>query len=275
MEPIGSARKLNLTVAAEDALSAGGAAPTLSLAAHPSESSPSPQRPSRPVYWRVEGSLLELTTIRPIAFFTWNRQTYSSRVIRRSLVLLMAALRPYLYAANRKAATRIVYSVLRGISRDRLDLLGEEEFEYNLKPLLKPEGVRHLQALLATGAEVVLVSQGLDHIMRPLARHLGVKWIIANRLDFREGLATGRLLSPVIRPRGILARLREAGPDGRQSPARWVRALGLRGPRRWQRRLNRQSVCRLHRCGPSSTSTIRSAASPFPCAKRWPASGCY
>jgi thioester reductase-like protein len=188
-------------------------------------------RPSAPVYWRVEGSLLELTTIRPIAFFTWNSQTYISRVVRRSLVLLMALLRPFLYVSNRKAATRIVHSVLRGISRDRLDLLGEEEFEYKLKPLLKPEGVRYLKALQATGAEVVLVSQGLDHIMRPLARHLGVRWIIANRLDFRDGRATGRLLSPVIRPRGIFARLRESGPDGQQSPARWVRALGLRGPK--------------------------------------------
>ncbi len=188
-------------------------------------------RPSSPVYWRVEGSLLELTTIRPIAFFTWNSQSYISRVVRRSLVLLMALLRPFLYVSNRKAATRIVHSVLRGISRDRLDLLGEEESEYKLKPLLKPEGVRYLKALQATGAEVVLVSQGLDHIMRPLARHLGVRWIIANRLDFRDGRATGRLLSPVIRPRGIFARLRESGPDGQQSPARWVRALGLRGPK--------------------------------------------
>jgi long-chain acyl-CoA synthetase len=174
---------------------------------------------------------LELTTIRPIAFFTWNSQTYIARVVRRSLVLLMALLRPFLYAANRKAATRIVHSVLRGITRDRLDLLGEEEFEYKLKPLLKEEGVRQLKALQATGADVVLVSQGLDHVMRPLARHLGVRWIIANRLDFRDGVATGRLLSPVIRPRGILARIREAGPDGQQSPARWVRALGLRGPK--------------------------------------------
>jgi len=39
------------------------------------------------------------------------------------------------------------------------------------------------------------------------------------------------LLSPVIRPRGLFARIREAGPDGQQSPARWVRALGLRGPK--------------------------------------------
>jgi hypothetical protein len=58
-----------------------------------------------------------------------------------------------------------------------------------------------------------------------------VRWIIANRLDFRDGVATGRLLSPVIRPRGLFARIREAGPDGQQSPARWVRALGLRGPK--------------------------------------------
>ena len=183
------------------------------------------------MYWRVEGSLLELTTVRPIAFFTWNSQTFIARPARRSLVLLMALLRPFLYAANRVAATRIVHAVLRGITRDRLDLLGEEEFEYKLKPLLKEEGVRHLKALQATGVDVVLVSQGLEHVMRPLARHLGVRWIIANRLDFRDGVATGRLLSPVIRPRGLFARIREAGPDGQQSPARWVRALGLRGPK--------------------------------------------
>jgi len=188
-------------------------------------------RPVSPVYWRVEGSLLELTTVRPIAFFTWNSQTFVARAARRSLVLLMALLRPFLYAANRVAATRIVHAVLRGITRDRLDLLGEEEFEYKLKPLLKEDGVRQLKALQATGAEVVLVSQGLEHVMRPLARHLGVRWIIANRLDFRGGVATGRLLSPVIRPRGLFARIREAGPDGQQSPARWVRALGLRGPK--------------------------------------------
>src|SRR5208283_695441 len=90
-----------------------------SASAPPVTSSPRP-RPSSPVYWRVEGSLLELTTIRPIAFFTWNSQTYIARVVRRSLVFLMAVLRPFLYAANRVMATRIVHSVLRGITRDRL-----------------------------------------------------------------------------------------------------------------------------------------------------------
>ena len=63
-----------------------------------------------------------------------------------------------------------------------------------------------LKSRVDAGDEVVLVSQGLDHVMRPLAQHLGVKWMIANRLEFRDGIATGRLLDPVIRPRGLFAR---------------------------------------------------------------------
>jgi thioester reductase-like protein len=181
----------------------------------------------RGVYWRVEGSLLDLTTVQPVAFFTWNAQTFGARMGRRGLVFLMAALRPFLYAAHRVFATRVVHSVLRGVSRDRLDLLADEYFQYRLKPYLKPDGVARLKQQQASGAEIVLVSQGLDHVMRPLARYLGVKWVVANRLDFRERVATGRLLSPVIRPRGLFARITGAGPDGQREPERLVRELNL------------------------------------------------
>jgi long-chain acyl-CoA synthetase len=182
------------------------------------------------VYWRVEGSLLELTTVRPIAFFTWNAQTFLQRSLRRGAVMLMAALRPVLYALNRSFATRVVHSILRGISRDRLDLLGEEYFQYKLKPNLEPDGIRQLKQLTDSGAEVVLVSQGLECVMRPLAVHLGVKWIVANRLDFRDGISTGHLLEPVIRPRGIFARVRAAGPDGIRSLSRLGHDLGIADP---------------------------------------------
>jgi thioester reductase-like protein len=162
-----------------------------------------------------------------VAFFTWNAQTFAARMVRRGLVFLMAALRPILYATNRVFATRVVHSVLRGVSRDRLDLLGEEYFQYKLKPYLKPEGVARLKKLQASGADVVLVSQGLDHVMRPLAKYLGVRWMLVNRLDFRDRIATGRLLTPVIRPRGLFARITGAGPDGEREPLRLVRELGV------------------------------------------------
>jgi thioester reductase-like protein len=179
------------------------------------------------VYWRVEGSLLDLTTVRPVAFFTWNSQTFTERWFRRGMVGLMAVLRPFLYASNRIFATRVVHAVLRGVSRDRLDLLGEEYFKYKLQPYLKPDGVRQLRAMVDSGANVVLVSQSLDHVMRPLAQHLGAKELIANRLEFRDGIATGRLLAPVIRPRGAFARVTGAGPDGVRDEARLRRELDL------------------------------------------------
>jgi len=179
------------------------------------------------VYWRVEGSLLDLTVVRPVAFFTWNAQTFTERFRRRGLIFLMAVLRPFLYSANRKFATRAVHTVLRGVSRDRLDLLGEEFFTYKLKPRLKETGVRQVRELAQSGADVVLVSQALEQIMRPLAQHLGVKHIVANRLEFRDGIATGRLLDPVIRPRGAFAPLRENMPDGRRAPKTLARHLDI------------------------------------------------
>ena len=179
------------------------------------------------VYWRVEGSLLDLTVVRPVAFFTWNAQTFAERFRRRGLIFLMALLRPFLYSTNRKFATRAIHTVLRGVTRDRLDLLGEEFFLYKLKPRLKQRGVQKVQELVQSGADVVLVSQGVEHVMRPLAQHLGVKRIVANRLDFRDGMATGRLLNPVIRPRGAFARIREENPDGRRAPKTLARQLNI------------------------------------------------
>src|SRR5487761_134989 len=178
------------------------------------------QRAMRPgvrgnlTYWRVEGSLLNLTAVRPVAFFAWNAQSFLERWARRSGMFTLALARPVLYLTNRAFATRLLHTVLRGVSRDRLDLLGEEYFQYLLKPTLKQRGIKELKKAQARGEQVVLVSQGLDHVMRPLAQQLGIEMLVSNRLEFRDGIATGRLLDPVIRPRGPFARLIGGNPNG-------------------------------------------------------------
>lgn len=145
--------------------------------------------------------------------------------MRRGLMGVLAFARPFLYLSNRVFATRVLHTVLRGESRDRLDLLGDEYFQYFLKPHLKESGVEKLLEAARSGGDIVLVSQGLDHIMRPLARYFGIPRIISNRLDFRDCLATGRLLDPVIRPRGLFARFSGQSPDGRVSRERLIRDL--------------------------------------------------
>src|SRR5271169_4306032 len=105
-----------------------------------------------PVFWRVEGSLLNLTAVRPVGFFAWNSQSFLERWTRRGAMAVLAVGRPFFYLTNRVFATRLLHTVLRGVSRDRLDLLGEEFFEYFLKPRLKREGVDRLAKTLASGA---------------------------------------------------------------------------------------------------------------------------
>jgi alcohol-forming fatty acyl-CoA reductase len=180
-------------------------------------------------FWRVEGSLFALGAVRGVAYFTWNSHTFAGRWARRGGTLALALLRPLLYAAHRVFATRVLHTPLAGVTRDRLDSLGEEYFEYILKKQLRAEAVERLRATVAEkdSENVVLVSQGLEHVMRPLAQYLGVGRLVSNRLEFRDGIATGRLLDPVIRPRSPLAWAFDRNADGRVLPDRLLKNLGL------------------------------------------------
>jgi alcohol-forming fatty acyl-CoA reductase len=177
-------------------------------------------------YWRAEGSLLELGAMRPVGFFTWNSQSFAERWARRAGMAGMALTRPFAYFASRTFATRFLHTLLRGVSRDRLDLLGEEYFQYVLKPQLRREATEKLVEALRNGERVVLVGQLLENILRPLAHHLGVESFIANRLEFRDGKATGRLLDPIVRPRGPLAWIASGDTNGRISREKLLRQLG-------------------------------------------------
>jgi len=177
-------------------------------------------------YWRVEGSLLEVGAMRLVGFFTWNAQSFSERWARRLGMAAMALSRPFAYAASRTFATRLLHTLLRGVSQDRLDLLGEEYFHYVLKPQLRREAAEKLLAAVRGGEEVVLVSQLLDHVLRPLANHFGISSFVSNRLEFRDGSATGRLVSPVVRPRGPLAWIASGSTDGRVPREKLVLRLG-------------------------------------------------
>jgi thioester reductase-like protein len=176
---------------------------------------PGQSAPRGVTYWRVEGSLLEVGAMRLVGFFTWNAQSFSERWARRLGMAAMALSRPFAYVVSRTFATRLLHALLRGVSQDRLDLLGEEYFQYVLKPQLRREAVEKLLAAVRGGEEVVLVSQLLDHVLRPLANHFGISSFVSNRLEFRDGYATGRLLSPIVRPRGPLAWIASGSTDGR------------------------------------------------------------
>src|SRR5260370_35377811 len=109
-------------------------------------------------YWRVEGSLLEISALRSVGFFNWNSQSFLERWVRRSGTLAMGVLRPPAYLANRTFATRLLHSVLSGITRDRLDLLGEEYFQNKLKPKMRRGAANKRVEPCRTGDRALCVS---------------------------------------------------------------------------------------------------------------------
>jgi hypothetical protein len=177
-------------------------------------------------YWRVEGSLLELGALRPVGFFTWNSRSFSERWARRAGMAAMALARPFAYAASRTFATRLLHTLLRGTTQDRLDLLGEEYFHYVLRPQMRTKAVNALREAVKNGERVVLVGQLLENIMRPLAGYFGVEGFIANRLEYRDGQATGRLADPIVRPRGPLAWIAGGATAGRVPREKLIVQLG-------------------------------------------------
>ncbi len=177
-------------------------------------------------YWRVEGSLLEISALRSLGFFNWNSQSFLERWVRRAAMFGNGLLRPPAYLASRTFATRFMHTVLRGITRDRLDLLGEEYFQYELKPRMRRDAVEKLVDAVRNGERVVLVGQLLDHILRPMAEYFAAEGLIANRMEFREGVATGRLLDPIVRPRGPFAWLASGAVDGHVSREKLLAQLG-------------------------------------------------
>jgi thioester reductase-like protein len=157
---------------------------------------------------------LEISALRSLGFFNWNSQSFLERWVRRAAMLANGLLRPPSYLASRTFATRLMHTVLRGITRDRLDLLGEEYFQYELKPRMRRDAVEKLVDAVRSGERVVLVGQLLEHILRPMAEYFAAEGLIANRMEFRDGVATGRLLDPIVRPRGPFAWLASGTVDG-------------------------------------------------------------
>jgi HAD superfamily phosphoserine phosphatase-like hydrolase len=83
------------------------------------------------------------------------------------------------------------------MSEDRLIILGEEHFEDFYVDQLNEAGLDFLHTAKSEGLTPVLISDSLNVLVEPLAQHLKIDHVISNRLEMRNGKATGRLESPI------------------------------------------------------------------------------
>jgi len=145
-------------------------------------------------FFRVEGAVVPCTAAFTAAWLGANSQRVGQRIARVGAV---AASLPFLGGEARRAA-RLTWLGLRGTSDDRLEILGEEFFETWMRDRVRPKAVELVARARAEGRRIVLVSDNLDVVVRHLADRLEADELLCNRMEMRDGRATGRLLDPVI-----------------------------------------------------------------------------
>ena len=159
---------------------------------------PAPQPVNTAAFYDVDGTLIRTNIVHAYAFYAARQPSLleSARLVAKTALSLP------LFAASDKISRKwfnaLFYRNYEGMSEDRLRVLADELFEEVIEPNIYPRAQQLVDESRRAGHRQVLITGGLDFTMLPLARYLGVDDLIANRLEFSRGYATGKLAKPFI-----------------------------------------------------------------------------
>jgi len=159
---------------------------------------PQPKYKNSAAFYDVDGTLIKINIVHAFAFYA-SRHASLAESTRRTIKTALSI--PVFWAADklsRKWFNEIFYRSYEGASEDRLVVLAEELFEDVVKPNIYPRAKDLIDESRRSGCRQVLLSGALDFTMRPLARYLGVDDLIANKLEFVDNYATGKLRKPFV-----------------------------------------------------------------------------
>ncbi|HEY6556965.1 MAG TPA: HAD-IB family hydrolase [Polyangiaceae bacterium] len=149
-------------------------------------------------YFDVDGTLVATNLVHPTLFYLVNQPTPVQTALRLGRAALRAPSMALAELVDRRTFNELLYGTYAGMSEDRLLLLAEEAFKKVLLPSLYPAAKGLIDQNLRAGHRIILISGALDWIAQHLADHLGAHEIIANRLEMKDRVATGKLLKPVV-----------------------------------------------------------------------------
>lgn len=154
--------------------------------------------PKRAAFFDVDGTLVRTNIVHAFAFYAMNQGTIAGTAWKTAKTILSIPVFVATDRVNRKVFNELFYSYYEGQSEDRLETLAEDLFEEVLRPAIFKGTQRLIDESRRAGCRIVLVTGALDFTVRHLAKHLGADDLIANRMRFVQGFATGRVVPPII-----------------------------------------------------------------------------
>lgn len=149
-------------------------------------------------YFDVDGTLVRTNLIHPTLYYLANQATPARTLGRLAGAVLRAPLLAVTELRDRRAFNEALFALYEGMTDDRLLLLADDAYDKVLRGAVFPGAKSLVRRCRDEGHTVVIVSGALDFLMERLAKDLGADDVIANRLEFREHTATGKILPPVV-----------------------------------------------------------------------------
>lgn len=153
---------------------------------------------SAAAYFDVDGTLITTNLLHPTAYYFANQSTPMRSFKRIGRAILDIPRMAFGELQDRRIFNEILFSHYRGISEDRMLVLAEEVFEEVVKPAIFPGARDLIRQCKDANLRVVLITGSLDITTKYLAEYLGADDYIANVLEMKDRIATGKLLQPVV-----------------------------------------------------------------------------
>jgi len=152
---------------------------------------------SAAAFYDLEGTLVSTNLVHTLGFYARNQQGFLRSVRKTATTVLSIPLFAATDQYSRKVFNDLFFKRYRGESEDRLRFFADELFETVLKPAVFPGAFELIEKSRSLGLRQIVVTGALDFSVEPLMKHLGIDTYVSNRLEFVNGIATGRLLPPV------------------------------------------------------------------------------
>jgi putative phosphoserine phosphatase/1-acylglycerol-3-phosphate O-acyltransferase len=153
----------------------------------------SPEGPDIGAFFDFDGTLI--SGYSAVTFI--QEQVKRGNLSVRELVELVGAMVSFGIGRMGFSAMMIAASqFLRGVREDSYANFGQELFESDIARLIYPESRALVQAHLAKGHTVAIITSATRYQVEPAARDLGIENVLFSELEVEKGYFTGKVIQP-------------------------------------------------------------------------------
>lgn len=149
-------------------------------------------------FYDLEGTLVGTNLVHALYFYAKHQQGLVRTALMTAATVASIPIFKAADVYSRRTFNDMFFARYEGESEDRLRFFAEQFCEEVLKPAIRPGALALLKTSRARGLRQVIVTGALDVSIRPFLEYLDIDDYAANRLEFVGGIATGRVLPPVM-----------------------------------------------------------------------------